>query len=597
MPALPFRNIAIIAHVDHGKTTLVDAMLKQSGIFRENQVVEERIMDSNVLEKERGITILAKNTAVTYEGIKINIVDTPGHADFGGEVERTLRMVDGVILLVDSAEGPLPQTRYVLRKALELGLPQIVVVNKIDRSDARPGEVLDEVYDLFIELDATDEQLDFPVLYTNAKKGVAHREPGDDSLDLRPLFEEVVRRLPPPSGDPEAPLQLLITNLDYSDYLGMLAIGRVFNGRIRSGSTVGISKENGIVPVRVGELFTHEGLERIRVSEASAGDIVALAGIDDVAIGDTLVDTENPRPMHRLRVDEPTLAMVFSVNSSPFAGKDGKSVTSRHIRARLEKETLHNVSLRVEVLETDAFKVMGRGELQLAILIETMRREGFELSVSRPEILTREIDGVLHEPVEIVVVDCPEEYLGIVTQGLGARRGKMLKMSNPGGRVRVEFRIPSRGLIGYRSQFLTETKGTGILTHLFDGYEPWHGPIPERTNGALVADRVGKTTTYALFHLQPRGILFVGPGVECYEGMIVGEHNRDVDLDVNVTREKKLTNIRAAGSDEALRLVPPQVMTLEKSLEWIASDELVEVTPSRICLRKKVLQTGRRPRK
>ncbi|MEF3168127.1 MAG: translational GTPase TypA [Deltaproteobacteria bacterium] len=597
MPALPFRNIAIIAHVDHGKTTLVDAMLKQSGIFRENQVVEERIMDSNVLEKERGITILAKNTAVTYEGIKINIVDTPGHADFGGEVERTLRMVDGVILLVDSAEGPLPQTRYVLRKALELGLPQIVVVNKIDRSDARPGEVLDEVYDLFIELDATDEQLDFPVLYTNAKKGVAHREPGDDSLDLRPLFEEIVRRLPPPSGDPEAPLQLLVTNLDYSDYLGMLAIGRVFNGRIRTGSTVGISKENGIVPVRVGELFTHEGLERIRVSEALAGDIVALAGIDDVAIGDTLVDTENPRPMHRLRVDEPTLAMVFSVNSSPFAGKEGKSVTSRHIRARLEKEMLHNVSLRVEVLETDAFKVMGRGELQLAILIETMRREGFELSVSRPEILTREIDGVLHEPVEIVVVDCPEEYLGIVTQGLGARRGKMLKMSNLGGRVRVEFRIPSRGLIGYRSQFLTETRGTGILTHLFDGYEPWHGPIPERTNGALVADRVGRTTTYALFHLQPRGILFVGPGVECYEGMIIGEHNRDVDLDVNVTREKKLTNIRAAGSDEALRLVPPQVMTLEKSLEWIASDELVEVTPTRIRLRKKVLQTGRRPRK
>jgi len=597
MPALPFRNIAIIAHVDHGKTTLVDAMLKQSGIFRENQVVEERVMDSNVLEKERGITILAKNTAVTYEGIKINIVDTPGHADFGGEVERTLRMVDGVILLVDSAEGPLPQTRYVLRKALELGLPQIVVVNKIDRSDARPGEVLDEVYDLFIELDATDEQLDFPVLYTNAKKGVAHREPGDDSLDLRPLFEEVVHHLPPPSGDPEAPLQLLVTNLDYSDYLGRLAIGRVFNGRIRSGSPAGISKENGIVPVRVGELFTHEGLERIRVSEASAGDIVALAGIDDVAIGDTLVDTENPRPMHRLRVDEPTLAMVFSVNSSPFAGKEGKSVTSRHIRARLEKETLHNVSLRVEVMEADSFKVMGRGELQLAILIETMRREGFELSVSRPEILTREIDGVLHEPVEIVVVDCPEEHLGIVTQGLGARRGKMLKMSNPGGRVRVEFRIPSRGLIGYRSQFLTETRGTGILTHLFDGYEPWHGPIPERTNGALVADRVGKTTTYALFHLQPRGILFVGPGVECYEGMIVGEHNRDVDLDVNVTREKKLTNIRAAGSDEALRLIPPQIMTLEKSLEWIASDELVEVTPSRIRLRKKVLQAGRRPRK
>lgn len=597
MPVLPFRNIAIIAHVDHGKTTLVDAMLMQSGIFRKNQVVEERVMDSNVLEKERGITILAKNTAVTYDGIKINIVDTPGHADFGGEVERTLRMVDGVILLVDAAEGPLPQTRYVLRKALELGLPQIVVVNKIDRSDARPKEVLDEVYDLFIELDATDEQLDFPVLYTNAKKGVAHRQPGDESRDLRPLFEEIVRHLPPPSGDPEAPLQLLVTNLDYSDYLGRLAVGRVFGGRIRSGSPVGISKENGIVSVRVGELFTHEGLERIRVSEASAGDIVALAGIDDVAIGDTLIDIETPRPMRRLRVDEPTLAMVFSVNSSPFASKEGKSVTSRHIRARLEKEALHNVSLRIEVMDADAFKVMGRGELQLAILIETMRREGFELSVSRPEILTREINGLLHEPVEIVVVDCPEEHLGIVTQGLGARRGKMLRMSNRGGRVRVEFRIPSRGLIGYRSQFLTETRGTGILTHLFDGYEPWHGPIPERTNGALVADRMGKTTTYALFHLQPRGILFVGPGVDCYEGMIVGEHNRDVDLDVNVTRGKKLTNIRAAGADEALRLIPPQVMTLEKALEWIASDELVEVTPSRIRLRKKVLQANKRLRK
>ncbi len=598
MASLPFRNIAIIAHVDHGKTTLVDAMLWQSGIFRDNQRVDVRVMDSNVLERERGITILAKNTAVQYRGVKINIVDTPGHADFGGEVERTLQVVDGVLLLVDAAEGPLPQTRFVLKKALELGLPPIVALNKIDRSDARAAEVLDEVYDLFIDLDATEEQLGFPVFYTDARKGVAHRSPGDDSADLRPLLDQILDTIPPPSGDPARPLQLLFTNLDYNDYVGKLAVGRIFNGVVRAGSSVGLATQEGIVPGKIGVLYTHEGLRRIEVEEAVAGDIVALAGLEDVSIGDTLVDLADPRPMRRIVVDEPTLAMVFSVNTSPFSGRDGDYVTSRQIRARLEKETLHNVSLRLKIESSDAFKVMGRGELQLAVLIETMRREGYELSVSKPEILTREVDGEVHEPMELVVVDCPEEYVGVVTQKLGTRRGKMLKMTNPGhGRVRLEFRVPSRGLIGFRSEFLTDTRGTGILNTLFDGYEPWQGGVPGRSTGALVADRPGRTTTYALYHLQPRGTLFVGPGIECYEGMIVGENNRDNDLDVNITREKKLTNMRAAGSDEALRLVPPHEMTLEKALEWIDADELVEVTPTQIRARKRVLQANRRPKK
>ncbi|MEW6488563.1 MAG: translational GTPase TypA [Thermodesulfobacteriota bacterium] len=598
MAGLPFRNIAIIAHVDHGKTTLVDAMLWQSGTFRENQKVQERIMDSNALERERGITILAKNTSVRYGDVKINIVDTPGHADFGGEVERTLRMVDGVLLLVDAAEGPLPQTRFVLKKALEMGLAPILIINKIDRSDARAAEVLNEVYDLFIDLDATEDQLDFPVFYTDARKGIARRSLGDESSNLRPLFEEIVTSLPAPKGDPEAPLQFLVTNLDYSDYLGRLAVGRIFNGRLRVGGGLGLATRDGVVPVKVSTVYTHEGLKRVDVEEAVAGDIVAVAGLEEVSIGDTLVHLDRPTPMRRIVVDEPTLAMVFSVNTSPFGGREGDYVTSRQIRGRLEKEALHNVGIGVDLSQPDAFQVMGRGELQLAVLIETMRREGYELSVSKPEILTKDIGGTVHEPMELVVVDCPDEFVGVVTQKLGTRRGRMLKMTNPGhGRVRMEFRIPSRGLIGFRSEFLTDTRGTGILNHLFDGYEPWQGSVPGRTTGALVADRGGRTTTYALFHLQPRGILFVGPGVETYEGMIVGENSRENDLDVNVIREKKLTNMRASGADEALRLVPPREMTLEHALEWIDGDELVEVTPTQIRVRKRVLAANQRPKK
>ncbi|MDD3553763.1 MAG: translational GTPase TypA [Deltaproteobacteria bacterium] len=598
MNALQYRNVAIIAHVDHGKTTLVDAMLWQSGVFRENQRVEERVMDSNALERERGITILAKNTAIHYGDVKINIVDTPGHADFGGEVERTLQIVDGVVLLVDAAEGPLPQTRYVLKKALELGLPPILVINKIDRQDARPQEVLNEVYDLFIDLDATDEQLEFPVLYTNAKKGFAIRELTDEPKDMKPLFEEILRTIPPPSGDRNAPLQLLITSLDYSDFVGRLAIGRVFNGVLKSKTSIGIAKENGIIPARVSVLYTHDGLKRIEVDEVGAGDIVAISGLEEVTIGDTIVELERPKPMKRICVDEPTIAMVFSVNNSPFAGREGKFVTSRHLLERLEKELLHNVSLKMEKVSTDSFKVMGRGELQLAILIETMRREGYELSVAKPEILTKEIDGVVNEPMELIVVDCPEEFIGVVTQGLGSRRGKLIKMTNHGhGRARLEFEIPSRGLIGYRSQFLTDTKGTGLLNSLFNGYKPWQGQITERGTGAMVSDRMGKATTYALFHLQPRGATFIEPGAEVYEGMIIGENSKGTDLDVNVTKEKKLTNIRAAGSDEALRLIPPVIMTLERALEWIATDELVEVTPKSIRLRKRVLKASERPRR
>ncbi|NOZ77640.1 MAG: translational GTPase TypA [Acidobacteria bacterium] len=598
MPELPIRNIAIIAHVDHGKTTLVDAMLWQSGIFRANERVLERVMDSNELERERGITILAKNTSVHYRGVKINIVDTPGHADFGGEVERTLQMVDGVLLLVDAAEGPLPQTRFVLEKALRLGLPPIVALNKIDRDDARPAEVLDEVYDLFIDLNASEEQLDFPVFYTNARKGVAHRELGDESTDLRPLLDEILDGLPAPTGDPDAPLQILVTNLDADDYVGKLAIGRVFNGRMQAGKPIGVAREDGVSPVKAAMVYTYEGLKRVETVEVMCGDIVAAAGLGEVTIGDTLVDLENPMPMKRIVVDEPTISMVFSANTSPFGGREGSYVTARQIWERLEKEAHHNVSIRVEKESNDAFKVMGRGELQLAILIETLRREGFELSVSQPTILTRQIDGRLHEPVEIVVVDCPEEYTGVVTQKLGGRGGRMQKMSNNGhGRVRLEFRVPSRGLIGFRSEFLTDTRGTGIINTLFDGYEPWQGEIPGRSTGAMVADRPGRATPYALFHLQPRGTLFVGPGTEVYEGMIVGQYSRENDLIVNVTREKKLTNMRAAGSDEALRLAPPQRMFLDRALEWIDADELVEVTPSEIRLRKRILRSNQRPRK
>ncbi len=593
-----FRNVAIIAHVDHGKTTLVDAMLWQSGVFRENQRVAERVLDSNALERERGITILAKNTAVWFEGVKINIVDTPGHADFGGEVERTLQMVDGVILLVDAAEGPLPQTRFVLHKAFELGLPPIVVINKIDRADARPGEVLDEVYGLFIDLGASDEQLEFPVLYTDARRGVAHRQLGDGSQDLRPLFETVLERVAPPSGDPAAPLQMLVTNLDYNDYVGRLVLGRVVNGRLRPGQEIGVATEEGVVPARVGTVYTHEGLRREEAQEAVAGDIVAVAGLETVSIGDTLVEPSRPRPLRRIRVEDPTIAMVFSVNSSPLGGREGRFVTSRQIRARLEKEVLHNVSLGLEILDTDAFQVAGRGELQLAVLIETLRREGYELSVSKPEILSRERNGRLEEPWEVVLVDVPEEFVGAVTEALGRRKGQMVRMDPAGGgRTRLEFRVPSRGLIGYRSEVLTDTRGAGILNRLLEGYGPWAGPIPGRTNGALVADRAGRATTYALYHLQPRGVLFIGPGTEVYEGMIVGEHSRENDLDVNVIREKKLTNIRAAGSDEALRLSPPRDMNLDRALEWVDRDELVEVTPTRVRLRKRVLAANQRPRR
>jgi GTP-binding protein len=598
MSTTEFRNLAIIAHVDHGKTTLVDAMLWQSGTFRENERVNERVMDSGDLERERGITILAKNTAVHFNDVKINIVDTPGHADFGGEVERTLQMVDGVLLLVDAAEGPLPQTRFVLSKALQLGLPPIVVINKIDRADARADEVLDEVYDLFIDLDAADEQLDFPVFCTDARKGLCCTGIDGEFTDLHPLMEEILKTIPAPEGDPSAPLQLLVTNLDYSDYLGRLAVGRIVNGTLTANSTVAISREDGLGKAKAGIVYSHEGLKRVEVDTAIAGDIVALAGLDEVTIGDSLLDLENPQPLPRIAVDEPTMSMVFSANNSPFGGREGQYITARQIRVRLEKEALHNVSIRLEILGNDAFNILGRGELQLAILIETMRRESFELSVAKPEIVTREIDGLKHEPMEIVQIDCPEEHVGIVTQKLGTRKGKMSEMHNPGhGRVRVSFRIPSRGLIGFRSEFLTDTRGTGILNHLFDGWSPWQGPITGRATGALVSDRSGKTTTYALYHLEPRGTLFMGPGTEVYEGMILGESTRDSDLDVNVTREKKLTNMRAAGSDEALRLAPPREMTLDRALEWIDSDELVEITPAAVRVRKRVLPSNQRSNK
>jgi GTP-binding protein len=590
------RNIAIIAHVDHGKTTLVDCMLNQAGIFRANEKVQERIMDNIDLEREKGITIMAKNTAVEYKGVKINIVDTPGHADFGGEVERTMKMVDGVLLLVDASEGTLPQTRFVLKKALELNLPPILVINKIDRSDARVQEVLNEVYDLFIDLDATEEQLEFPIVYTNAKQGIAKLDLSDESRDLKPLFELVLTTIPAPEGNSDGPLQYLVTNIAYNDYVGRLAIGRVFSGSIRIGDNIAVINGNGnAVKTKITSIYTFKGLERKEAREVSVGDIVALAGIEGINIGDTITDIENPRPLPRIKVDEPTISMVFSVNTSPFAGKEGRFVTSRNLRERLEKELLYNVSIKVDFSSADSFKVMGRGELQLAILIEMMRREGYELSVSMPETITKEIKGALHEPMELLVIDVPEEFVGVVTQQVGMRRGKMQKMQNNGnGRVRIEFRIPSRGLIGFRSQFLTDTRGTGLLNHLFDGYEPWHGHMSKRQTGALVSDRKGKATTYALFHLQPRGILFIKENTPVYEGMIIGENSRYNDLDVNVTKEKKLTNVRSAASDEALQLIPPRLLTLEQSIEFIKEDEYVEVVPQSIRLRKKVLEANKR---
>ncbi|MCL2660458.1 MAG: translational GTPase TypA [Acidobacteriaceae bacterium] len=594
------RNIAIIAHVDHGKTTLVDAMLRQSGTFRANEAVAERVMDSNDLERERGITILAKNTAIHYLDTKINIVDTPGHADFGGEVERALKMVDGVVLLVDASEGPLPQTRYVLSKALEARLTPILVINKIDRSDARPQEVVNEVYDLFIDLDADESVLDFPIIYTNGKAGTATMDLATPGTDLQPLFDLIVKTIPPATGDADGPLQILVTNLDYSDYLGRLAIARVFNGTLKTGQEVAVSRTDGTLQnVKITKLFSFDGLKRQDITETTLGDIVAIAGVAGITIGESITNIENPAPLPLIHIDEPTIAIQFSVNDSPFAGREGRWVTSRNLKERLEKELLTNVSIRVEETgAADTFKVLGRGELQLSVLIEMMRREGFELMVSRPEIVTRHIDGQLMEPNECLTVDVPEGFMGTVIEKLGPRKGEMTKMTNHGsGRVRMEFTIPSRGLIGLRSELLTETRGTIVMNSIAAGYVPYQGEIPQRPTGAIVADRAGTTTTYALNGLQDRGILFVGEGTEVYEGMVIGEHSRDKDIDVNAVREKKLTNMRASTADEALRLVPYKLLTLEQSIEFIADDELVEVTPKSLRLRKKVLQQNRRPRR
>ncbi len=601
------RNIAIIAHVDHGKTTLVDAMLSQSGTWRANEAHAERVMDSNELERERGITILAKNTAIVYHTaadpnavVKINIVDTPGHSDFGGEVERALKMVDGVMLLVDASEGPLPQTRYVLSKALEAKLPPILVINKIDRPDARAQEVLNEVYDLFIDLDAAEDQLDFPVLYTNARVGTATTALEKPGEDLRPLFEAIVSTIPEPDGDAEGALQILVANLDYSDYLGRIAIARVFNGTLKTGEEVAIAKRDGsLQKTKITKLFSFAGLKRTDIDATELGDIVAIAGVEGINIGETITNVENPAPLPVITIDEPTIAMQFMVNTSPFAGKEGQYVTSRNLRDRLQKELLTNVSLRVEDTDsTDSFRVMGRGELQLAILIEMMRREGYELAVGKPEIVTKRIDGKLMEPIELLTIDVPESFVGVVIEKLGARKAQMEKMHNHGyGRVRMEFKVPSRGLIGLRSELLTDTRGTIVMNSLFAGYTEWQGDIPHRPTGALVADRPGLTTAYALWGLQERGELFAGPGVDVYEGMVIGENSRDNDLDVNVVREKKLTNMRASTADEAIRLVPFKNLNLEQAIEFIAEDELCEVTPKSLRLRKKILQANRRPRR
>ena len=597
---MSLRNVAIIAHVDHGKTTLVDALLRQSGAFRANQEIVERVMDSNDLERERGITILAKNTSVHFGETKINIVDTPGHSDFGGEVERALKMVDGVLLLVDASEGPLPQTRYVLRKALEARLPTVLVVNKIDRADARPQEVLNEVYDLFIDLDATEEQLEFPVVYTNAKLGTARMTVAGEEKDLRPLFEALIAHIPPPKAAGEGPLQLLIANLDYSDYLGRLAIGRIFSGRVAVGDQVAVAKKDGTLQTtKVTKLYAFEGLERTAVEKADCGEIVALAGFEGIGIGETVTSVENPSPLDILHIDEPTLSMIFSVNTSPFAGKDGRWVTSRNIRERLDKELLTNVSIRVEPTDSaDSFRVMGRGELQLAILIETMRREGFELSISNPEVLTHLEDGKRKEPLELFVIDVPEAYMGVVLEKMSMRKGKMVRMVNHGsGRVRLEFHVPTRGLIGVRTELMTDTRGTAVLNSLLDGWIDWQGEIARRPTGVLVADRTGDTTAYTLNHLEERGELFVGPGTSVYEGMIVGENARPADMDVNVTKPKKLTNMRASTADEAVRLTPHRVLNLEQALEFINTDELVEVTPVAIRIRKRVLAANQRPKR
>ena len=594
------RNVAIIAHVDHGKTTLVDAMLRQSGTFRDNEQVRDRVMDSMDLERERGITIMAKNTSVRFGDVKINILDTPGHADFGGEVERVLKMVDGVMLLVDAAEGCLPQTRFVLRKALEARLPAIAVVNKIDRQDARPEEVVNEIYELFLDLDATDDQIEFPILYAVSREGTAKRELNEESKNLRPLFDQIVKTIPAPRALRNDSLQLLVANLDYSEYVGRLAIGRIFSGEIAIGDQVAVAKPDGsLQKVRVSQLYVFEGLKREPTQSAGFGEIVALAGIDNIEIGDSITSVDTPQPLPSIAVDEPTISMIFSVNNSPFAGTEGRFVTSRQVKERLDRETLGNVAIRVE--ETDSpeqFKVSGRGELQLSILIEMMRREGYELQVSKPEAITRQVDGRLLEPVEQVVIDCPEEFIGVVTEAVGRRKGQMTKMVNHGtGRVRLEFETPSRGLIGFRNEFLTETKGTGLLNTLFLRWDDWMGPLRGRPTGALISDRMGETTTYALYNLQERGALFVRPGTKVYEGMVIGENARVVDLDVNAIKEKKLTNMRAASADEAMRLVPPKELSLEQAIEFIADDELVEVTPRSIRLRKRTLRANERPKK
>ncbi|ABY95118.1 MULTISPECIES: translational GTPase TypA [Thermoanaerobacter] len=591
------RNIAIIAHVDHGKTTLVDAMLKQSGIFRANEKVEERILDFNDLERERGITILAKNTAVRYKDVKINIVDTPGHADFSGEVERVLKMVDGVLLLVDSFEGPMPQTRFVLSKALELDLKPIVVINKIDRPDARPQEVIDEVLDLFIELGANDDQVDFPVVYTSAKEGIAKLSLEEESHDLRPLFDTILDYIPAPIGDIEAPLQLIVTTLDYDDYIGRIAIGKVVRGKIISGEEAAICKRDGsIQKVHINNLYQFEGLKRVQVEEASLGDIVAVSGISDIEIGETIADRDNPEAVDFVRIEEPTVSMTFSVNTSPFAGTEGKYVTSRHLRERLFKELETNVALRVEETDsTDSFKVSGRGELHLSILIETMRREGYELQVSKPTVIFKEINGVKMEPIELLTIDIPEEYMGVVMEKLGPRKAELMDMHTlKPGTIRLKFKIPTRGLIGYRSEFLTDTKGNGIMTSVFYDYAPYKGDIPSRTRGALVAFETGVATTYGLYNAQERGTLFIEPGTKVYEGMVVGVNSRSGDIDVNVCKKKHVTNLRSATADEALRLSPVKKMSLEEALEFIDNDELVEVTPQSIRIRKKILDSQQR---
>jgi len=592
------RNIAIIAHVDHGKTTLVDHMLRQTGTFRQNQQVVTRVMDSNDLERERGITILAKNTAVHYGGVKINIVDTPGHADFGGEVERTLTMVDGVLLLVDAAEGPLPGTKFVLKKSLDLHLKPIVVINKIDRKDARPHEVLDLVFELFLSLGASDAQLDFPTVYCIAKQGIARKELDHESTNLVPLLDAIIEHVPPPPGDVDLPFQMLVTTIDYNDYLGRLGIGRIHRGTIRLGSPMKIIHTDGRVDdARVTKIYTFDGLKRLEVADSGAGDIIAIAGMEDVDIGETIADEADPSPLPFVAIEEPTLSMNFLVNNSPFAGQEGKYVTTRHLSERLTRELRSNVSLRIELTDSpDTFKVSGRGELHLAILIETMRREGYEFQVSRPEVIYRRIDDVLSEPMEHVVIDVPDEYVGVVIENLGRRRGEMKNMVTSGGNTRLEFVVPARGLIGFRGEFMTQSKGTGVLHHNFHGYEPYRGDMAHRTKGALVTMEAGESVAYGMWKLQDRSVFFIAPGTKVYVGMVVGENSREQDMTVNVCRTKQLTNMRASGSDEAVRLEPPHIMTLEQAIEWIGDDELVEVTPASIRIRKKVLDANVRNR-